>query len=420
MSQPRIITPAVARRLAISRQRLAGSAPAPDRDGIMEVVRDIGCLQLDPISVVARSHQLVLWSRLGAYDLAELDALLWEERRLFEYWAHAASIVLTEDYPIHRWLMRRYPRATYSHGRRTLQWLEENKALRRHVLLQIRRRGPVRIGDLEDRSQQAWRSGGWTTERNVARMLDVLWTQGKVMVARRRGLEKFWDLAERILPNWTPREHLTDLQVTRRAAQRSLRALGVGTVRHVKNHFTAGRYPGLTRVVSELEREGRVQRVEVADDVRPYPDEWFVHSEDLPLLERIEAGEWDPRTTLLSPFDNLITARDRTELLFEFRFRTEIYVPRAKRLFGYYLLPILHGDKLIGRVDAAMDRKGNRLLVKAVHVEPEAPNDRESKRAVADALEDLAGFLGADDLELPGATRAPWLSSRAGRLRTRP
>src|SRR5438034_2020656 len=113
----RAITPQTARRLAIARQRLAGPAPAPDRAGIMEVTRDIGCLQLDPISVVARSHQLVLWSRLGPYDLAELDVLLWRERRLLEYWAHRASIVLTEDYPIHSWLMRRYPRPRYAHGR---------------------------------------------------------------------------------------------------------------------------------------------------------------------------------------------------------------------------------------------------------------------------------------------------------------
>jgi uncharacterized protein len=103
----RVVSVATARRLAISRQRLAGQRPAGDADGIMEVLRDLGCLQLDPISVVARSHQLVLWSRLGSYDLAALDRLLWEERRLFEYWAHAASIVLTEHYPIHRWLMRR-------------------------------------------------------------------------------------------------------------------------------------------------------------------------------------------------------------------------------------------------------------------------------------------------------------------------
>src|SRR5256885_15386384 len=207
---PRAISIRTARRLAITRQRLAGPTPVSDRQGIMDVARDLGCLQLDPISVVARSHLLVLWSRLGIYDRGELDALLWEERRLFEYWAHAASIVLTEDYPIHSWLMRRYPRSVYAHGRRTAEWLDATQALRRHVLAELRRRGPIRARDLEDRSTRPWRSGGWTNERNVTRMLDVLWTQGKVMVAGRMGLEKTYDLAEKLLPDWTPRERPSD------------------------------------------------------------------------------------------------------------------------------------------------------------------------------------------------------------------
>jgi uncharacterized protein len=393
-----------ARRLAVSKQRLAGERPNPDREGIMDVTRDLGCLQLDPISVVARSHLLVLWSRLGAYPLSELDALLWEERRLFEYWAHAASIVLTEDYPIHSWLMRRYPRPIYSHGRRTAEWLAANDALRRHVLTQLRRRGPLRSRDLEDRSERPWRSGGWTNERNVGRMLDVLWTQGKVMVAGRIGLEKTYDLATKLLPPWTPKERLTDRQLSRRAAQRSLRALGVATARNIASHFTLNRYPDLAGTLTGLERAGAAERVEVAG----LADTWFVHADDLPLLERIEAGEWTPRTTLLSPFDNLIYERGRTELLFDFHFRTEIYVPKAKRRFGYYLLPILHGDRLIGRVDAALDRAGRRLVIKSIHAEPRAPLTRVAGRAVAEAVHELAAFLQATAVEMSGPAPEPW------------
>jgi uncharacterized protein YcaQ len=396
-----------ARRLTIARQRLAGPMTSPDREGIMQVAKDLGCLQLDPISVVARSHLLVLWSRLGPFDLAELDALLWNERRLFEYWAHGASIVPTEDYPIHSWLMRRYPRPIQAHGRRTAEWLAANQDLRRHVLTQLRRRGPVRSRDLEDRSIRPWRSGGWTNERNVTRMLDVLWTQGKIMVAGRSGLEKLWDLAEKVLPDWTPRERLSDRELSRRAAQRSLRALGVATPRNIGNHFTLNRYPDLLEALAALERAGSIERVEIADQ----PGEWFVHTEDLPLLERIQNGEWEPRTTLLSPFDNLIYERSRAELLFGFRFRTEIYVPRSKRQYGYYLLPILHGDRLIGRVDAATDRRRGRLVVKAVHAEPAAPATVRTGREVTRAIRSLASFVGSTDVEIAGPIPERWRSA---------
>src|SRR4029450_7439354 len=171
-----------------------------DAATILDLIQDLGCLQLDPISAVARSHLLVLWSRLGPHDRGLVDQLLWTDRSLFEYWAHRASIVLTEDYQIHNLMMRRYPTRRWAHGRRTSEWLEQNEPLRLHVLGRLRRSGPPRMGAIEDLPEKPWRSGGWTTGRNVDRMIDVLWTQGKVMVSRREGMVKWWDLAERWLP----------------------------------------------------------------------------------------------------------------------------------------------------------------------------------------------------------------------------
>jgi uncharacterized protein len=394
----RRVTPALARRLFLTRQRLAGQPPAAGAAGIMEVTADLGCLQLDPVNVVARSHQLVLWSRLGGYDLGDLDRLLWRERSLFEYWAHAAAIVRTADYPIHHLLMRRYPSERSADSRRVRAWLADNQALRRSILRRLRADGPLPGKALEDRTAVGWRSSGWTSGRNVGRMLDVLWTQGRIMVAGRLGQQRLWDLAERCLPAWTPAERLPEQEVVRRAAQRSLRALGVATARDVDRHFTAGRYPGLAAVLAGLERAGRVERVRVADDGVDWPGPWYVHADDLPLLERLQAGDWRPRTTLLSPFDNLVIGRERTERLFGFRFRVEIYVPKAARRYGYYVLPVLHGDRLVGRVDPAMDRRRRRLLVHAVHAEPDAP--AAAGPALGATLHDLAGFLGADEIEL--------------------
>jgi hypothetical protein len=229
-------------------------------------------------------------------------------------------------------------------------------------------------------------------------MLDLLWTQGRIMVAGRQGQQRVWDLAERWLPPWAPTRRPPEREVVRLAAQRSLRALGVATARDIDRHFTAGRYPGLAAALAGLERSGRVEQVRVAEGGDEWPGPWYVHADDLPLLERLQAGDWRPRTTLLSPFDNLIIDRERTERLFGFRYRMEIYVPRAARRYGYYVLPVLHGDRFVGRVDPAMDRRRGRLVVNAVHPEPGAPAG--SGAAVAAALKELAAFLGADGVEL--------------------
>ena len=407
----RAVTPASVRRLSVSRQRLAGPRPAADAAGMMAVAADLGYLQLDPISVVARSHLLVLWSRLGGYDPGDLDRLLWRERSLFEYWTRGAAIVRTEDYPIHHLLMRRYPSDRSAYNRRVRAWLAENQALRRSILRRLRTDGPLPGRALDDRSAVGWRSAGWTSGRNVDRMLDVLWTQGRIMVTGRAGQQRLWDLAERWLPDWTPTERLPEREIVWRAAQRSLRALGVATARDVDRHFTQGRYPGLDAVLAGLERAGRVERLRIAEDGVQWPGPWYVHADDLPLLERLQAGDWQPRTTLLSPFDNLVIGRERTERLFGFRFRMEIYVPEAARRYGYYVLPVLHGDRLVGRVDPAMDRRRGRLLVHAVHAEPDAPAS--AGPALAAALHELAAFLGAEEVELRQPPPPVWRSALA-------
>jgi uncharacterized protein YcaQ len=201
------------------------------------------------------------------------------------------------------------------------------------------------------------------------------------------------------LPDWTPREVRESREIVEGAAQRSLRALGVATPAQIQNHFIRGRYPGLAATLAQLEREGRIVRVRITGDGEDgWPGTWFVHSEDLLLIEQIENGTWEGRTTLLSPFDNLICDRARTERLFDFHFRIEIYVPKAKREYGYYVLPILHGDRLIGRIDPVMDRRAGRLTVNAVYAEPGAPDNSATGMAVAGAVEQLATFLGASEI----------------------
>ncbi|MCP4168165.1 MAG: winged helix-turn-helix domain-containing protein [Chloroflexi bacterium] len=393
------LTPTQARRLAITKQRLADPQPKPSTRGILDVFRDLGCIQIDPIRAVERTQYLVLWSRLGKYALSDLDRLVFEDKQLFEYWAHAASIVLIKNYPIHRYQAQRFAKAMDGQGvsaweKRLGKWFQANEAFHHYVLEEMDQQGPRALSDLEDRSTKNWESSGWTSNRRLAMMIQMMWERGEIMVVERQGSKKKWDLAERWLPDWTPSEVLAAEEVSYRSVQIALRALGAGTEKHIRNHFTRGFYPELESALNRLLAEGRILSVDIAD----WPEQWYMHADDIPLLEQITDANWQPRTTLLSPFDNLICDRDRTELMWDFRFRIEIYVPKAKRKYGYYVLPILHSDRLIGRIDPKLDRKTGILHINAVHIEPDAPGDTETGQAVAATIVDLAEWLGAQQI----------------------
>lgn len=376
MSNTLAISRRDAKRLAVTVQQLSGPRP----ESLWQVLRALRCLQLDPISAVDRSHHLVLRSRLGSFDPGALDALLYEERSLFEYMAHAASIVLTEDYPIHRLQMSRYPRHEQAR-----EFMDGNTRLLEHVMERLAD-GPRPTEGFDDLSDVPWKSTGWSNGRNVERMLEFLWLQGRVVVAGRRGRARLWGL-----PSWPEVEELSEREVVARAASHALRALGVAQLGDISQHFTRDRYPELPAVLEGLERDGQVRRV-LVDGV-----EHYLHVDVLPLLER----EWEPRTTLLSPFDNLICDRARTERLWEFAFRNEMYVPKAKRQYGYYLMPILHGEELVGRVAPRYDRKAKVLDLEGVYLERPVPVE-----AVTGAIEEIAAYVGARDIRYVGPV--PW------------
>lgn len=401
----RQITPTTARRLAIAAQGLAGTQPKATQETMLDLLQRIRCLQLDPIRAVERTQYLVLWSRLGNYRRDDFHNLVYGQRRLFEYWAHAASIVLTEDYPLHELMMRNYGRSGSAGAKRLAKWVQENEEFRQYVLDELQARGPLRTGDFEDTTKVPWASGGWNSGRTVSYMLDYLWSSGQIMVSRRNGLDRWWDLAERVHPEWLPEAGWDAEQVTYDAAQKSLRALGVGRERDIGRHFIERRYQKLGKVLRQHHEEELIVPVEVTD----WPDQWYVHRELLPLLDAIEAGDWQPRTTLLSPFDNLIRDRDRTELMWDFFYRIEIYVPKAKRQYGYYVLPILHGDTLIGRISPRMDWKQQVLTIEAIYLEPTTKPYLKTGRAVIRAIKQLAKFLNAKQIDygetVPGAWR---------------
>ena len=302
----RKVSPEEARRIAVRAQLLDGSA-----SGMLDTVRRLGSLQLDPIATVATPQHLVLFSRLGTYNTAELDRLIWDERKLFEWNAFVYPI---ESLPLIRALMRRSRRAaTHSWDRRRKEFLRQNAGFRRYVLRELERRGPLLSRELEDRAAERRGEHRWFGRRQVAQMLEALHRIGEVAVVGRRGGQRLWGLADA----WYPETETVSVREAERAlAEQRFRSLGV-----------------------RLEKGEWLAHLDVSDE--PVPD----------------------RVTVLSPFDRLVHDRDRAEALFGFRYRLEMYVPAAKREYGYYVLPLLARDQLVGRVEPRFDRKTRELEV---------------------------------------------------------
>jgi uncharacterized protein len=401
MSKKIITTLENARRLAVAKQHLAGKRPnKPDSDDILGVARDLGCLQLDPISTVAPSHLIVLWSRLGHFDTADLDKLLWRDKKLFEYWAHQASIVLMEDYPLYYSLMRRYPDVLVRPGsvwrQRIEKFLNAHAKLRDHILSELRRKGPLLSRQFEDKTREK-RSFGWSSWGDVSRMMFHLFLKGEVMVVGRQGKQKLYGLSENFLPSWVSKKELSAEEVEYLSAQRSLRALGIANSSEISWHFFRNRYPNLKATIKQLVADEKIIPVDITDGPVG-KGERYIHSKDIALLNELDSNRWEPRVSLLSPFDNLFCDRARTKLLFDFDYAIEIYTPPSKRKYGYYVLPILYGDKFIGRLDPFMDRKNGKLIIKSVHAESHAPKDKDTSREIRDSVQQLSEFLGAKEV----------------------
>ncbi|HKX47066.1 MAG TPA: crosslink repair DNA glycosylase YcaQ family protein [Gaiellaceae bacterium] len=315
-----------ARRIAVRAQLLDGSATS-----LLDTVRRLGFLQIDPISTVAPPQRLVLWSRLGPYDVAELDRLLWEEKKLFEYNAFIWPI---ESFPLVRARMRRRRQGWELRGE---EFLKANQAFKRFVLRELERNGPMLSREIEGDAKRTWASHGWYGNRSVAVLLEILHGRGLVAVVGRKNGQRVWDLSER----WYPEVESIPLHKAEKLREEQrFRALGV-----------------------RLTKEG-----------------WEAHPDasDAPVPDRV---------TFLSPFDRLIHDRDRAEALFDFRYRLEMYVPKAKREYGYYVLPILVGDRIVGRIEPRFDRKTKTLEVLGAW--------GDSSRA-DEALASLATWLGAE------------------------
>jgi uncharacterized protein YcaQ len=402
---PRTVSLRDARRLALHAQGLASAPPrGAGPAAVAAVVERIGCLQLDPVSAVARSPLLVLFARLGPVRDTALERAAYEQRTLFDAWAHEASLVATADLPLHLWAMRSYLDSPSPRAARARAFLAANTGFCDELVDELRSRGPLRARELEDRSAEPWRHGWWTDEisgrQTIARLLHLLWVTGRIGVGHRVAGERVWDVFDRCVPPGAAAGAvvLDDDAAERAAVLRAVRMLGVARQGHVRAHFLRRRYARLPETLAALTAAGALEPVRV----QGLRGDWFAAAEALERLAELAPGA---RTVALSPFDNLLCDRARTAELFGFDHRLEIYVPADKRRWGYYVLPILHRERLVARADAVLDRDAGLLRVNALYHEPGVRWTPALERAIGGALERLAAWRGAEGVHV--AARVP-------------
>lgn len=426
-----------ARALMLAAQGLLDPPlPTPGCDDARAVVERLGAVQVDTINVVRRSQYLVLWSRLGAYDDTLLDALLYPCRATMEYWSHAASIVPLNDYPYYRRDMLQAARHLYPSDH---AWVRTHARTLDDTLRAVRERGPLASADFEraamGRHAEAW---DWFGLKESRRALHVLWTTGELMVHSRRGGQKVYDVRERVLAEayrarHVPRDSaLPSLeQRLRHFVRRTVTALGVVTPAWLWDYFRLRAYASevkgegamaTQRTAEALLNEQVAARRAVPVTVDGIAAPAFLARERLHDLARLRMGMQPSRTTLLSPFDNLLWDRTRARALFGYEVCFEAYVLPTKRRYGYYCLAILHHGQLVGRIDPKMDRDEGMLRVRNIFLEPGVCADAALLDGLAGALRDLARFLGARAVAVERAddpSLAPALAERVVEVASR-
>ncbi|NWA81848.1 winged helix-turn-helix domain-containing protein [Pseudomonas sp. D2002] len=387
-----------ARRLALAAQGFSGrQAPAQVKAAhLNRLIERLGVLQIDSVNAVVRSHYLPLFSRLGHYSPLILEQAAWSQgrrRSLFEYWGHEASLLPMALYPLMRWRMERAKmgQGIYSQMAR---FGREQQATIERVLQTVEARGALGAGSLSTREERAGPWWDWSDEKHA---LEWLFAAGLVTVAGRRGFERLYDLPERVIPGEILQQPaLSEAEAQRGLLLHSATALGVGTEKDLRDYFRLDPADSRSRL-AELVEDGQLLACQVQGWKAPafcLPD---------PKVPRKV-----PASALLSPFDSLIWERSRTERLFDFRYRLEIYTPQDKRVYGYYVLPFLHNERIAARVDLRAERANGCLAVHAVH-EEETGLDEEGMQALALNLAQMASWLGLEQVQLncqrPSAAR---------------
>ena len=395
-----------ARALMLAAQSLLSPPAQPaTKAAILTAIRRIHNLQLDTISVVARAHLHVLWSRLGAFDprwLEELHA----EGSLFEYWAHAACLLPIEDYPLYRSLMRQ----NFIGWDNIREWGETHPDIIAEILAHLKANGAVKSSDFAREGPR----GKWWDWKVEKVALEYLYYQGDVMIACRQGFQRVYDLRERVLPGWNDARIPPYPDALRQLVLMSVKALGAAREPWVAPYFYLPKRL-VPSILLDLQAAGHIFPVQVSGlEGKPV----YVHPDNLALLEQVRAASLQAQTTtLLSPFDPLISDRARTKQLFGFDYQLECYLPASRRKYGYFMLPILHKGSLVGRLDAKARRKEKRLEVIKLFLEEGVSPEEALLDELAKTLRAYASWQGLSAVSVTSSKPAQAAAALNARLR---
>ena len=390
MHTPIPVTRDTVKRLAVVKQGLHQRQATSDQTELKRIIERIGLLQLDSISVVARSHYLVMLTRAGLYDPADLDALL-DEGFLFESWAHAICQIPMTHYPwFHAWIQQRQANITRWHLDKLGDDMEE---IVDHVRQLVRQRGPLSSKDIESARRGP---GGWWNWKPTKVALEYLFDLGELMVSHRVKFQRYYDLTERVLAGRGVTLDKTFADCQRWAVERGLRHLGIATSNQVAYYYRLYKRTSAD-ILKDMLGTGETLPVEVEG----WKDRAYIHRDDLEIMQEVQNGLHEPQMTLfLSPFDNLFWDRERDLILWDFHYRIEVYTPKAKRIYGYYVMPILHGCELVGRIDPKVDRKRKLLILNALYLEKGARQSAALSQGLIKAIEEFMAFHGCENFEL--------------------
>ena len=365
-----------ARHLIISSQLFADSKLNKTKNHLLNIIEHLGYIQIDTISVVERAHNHILWSRMPGYKRSMLDELVEKDKSVFEYWSHAAAFLPMKDYRFS--LIRKK-----NYNERYSRWGKANKKIINYVYDRIKNEGPLQSKDFEDKRGS---KGGWWDWKPSKDALDFLFHQGKLMIAARKGFQKVYDLTERILPANTDTRFPSEKEFYEHLVLNSIKPNGIVSEREITYQRRYDKREFI-KALNELLEDKKIVKIKVKDLAADY---YSTESK----LELLNNKRKRSEIHILSPFDNLVIQRKRLKDFFGFDYTIECYVPEAKRKFGYYCMPVLNGDKFIGKIDAKADRANKTFIIKNIFWED---LDKKNK-SVKEKIKKLAKFCGCDTI----------------------
>lgn len=380
-----------ARRLMIEKQGINNKVTNANKEDVYNTIEKLGCLQIDTINVIERAHYLTLWSRLGNYKKPYLDNLAYKDRRLFEYWAHAASFVPIKHYRyyLHSMSKRREELLTKLQTR-----TGRGQKLIDHVLQRIKEEGPLASKDFDSEKKQ---KGGWWNRKDEKVAMDYLYGAGILAVSYRENFQRYYDFTENVIPSSVDTEPPTDDERILFFIKKTMNCLGVIQPKEAREYYQHWAVH-LGRTSSQVEELLKAQEYMTSIEVEG-GSQYYCLQDDVIRLDEIDNDFDYEHVQLFVYFDNFMWNRQRIKDLFGFESKLEIYVPVKERVYGYYHLPVLYGDRIVARIEPKMDRSENKLIIRGYWVENNFTETEDYNNKLMKNLEDFATFHGTKTIE---------------------